>query len=317
MEATRRLRIYKPKRAISALPTVDPPMLQRSSSPISLGSRSPRAIHIDRLLDPAYSSSSYASSSAYVDPTGELHDPDYRQFPISKPTRRTSNYTPSRPKWETFDEEEDIDVQQFSPARRTTSFSSYQHSRPVYAYTYTPTYVASHSYDSGDTELDEEEDDAFGSTTKPHTVSRIISRTKELTRKRRSLDGASRRSTDSSPNSPYFTPSSLPDTPASDDRRPLSRTLSRHSEPERTTSFTPLYSTSTSTHHRHSRSHAYAHAQHEPTPAYTPSADAEREPSWTPTCAQALRRQWQAVSLSVRFGVFRAQRKWKSRLAMR
>jgi len=37
--------------------------------------------------------------------------------------------------------------------------------------------------------------------------------------------------------------------------------------------------------------------------------------TWTPTCTQALRREWQAVSLRIRFGVFRAQRKLRSRFA--
>ena len=35
---------------------------------------------------------------------------------------------------------------------------------------------------------------------------------------------------------------------------------------------------------------------------------------WTPTCTQAMRRQWQAVSLRFRFGVFRAQRKVRRRV---
>lgn len=35
---------------------------------------------------------------------------------------------------------------------------------------------------------------------------------------------------------------------------------------------------------------------------------------WTPTCTQSLRRQWQAISLRFRFGVFRAQRKMRRRV---
>ncbi|KAF5386024.1 hypothetical protein D9615_002405 [Tricholomella constricta] len=59
------------------------------------------------------------------------------------------------------------------------------------------------------------------------------------------------------------------------------------------------------------------HHHHEPSPAheYTPSQDSERDPVWTPTCTQALRRHWQTLSLRVRFGLFRAQRRMKSRLA--
>jgi len=35
---------------------------------------------------------------------------------------------------------------------------------------------------------------------------------------------------------------------------------------------------------------------------------------WTPTCAQAMRRQWQAISLGFRFGVFRAKRRVRNRI---
>ncbi|KAG6864880.1 hypothetical protein C0991_006606 [Blastosporella zonata] len=316
--------------------------LQRSTSPISFARRSQtpsRAHDISRLLDPAYASSNaYASTSAYVDRHGELHDPDYRHFPIvpQQPKRRASNVTvAARPRWETFDEEEDDNEHhnQFHLQQRT-SFSSY---KPRPSYTYTPSYVpaAPHSYDSQDTALDDDEADEYtehdGDAFPRCGVSQFISRTKrEFSRKRRSLDG---RSTDSTP-SPYYTPNLIPDTPstACDDLEPhisgsLTRTISRHShhsEPSYpTTTFTPLYSTTTRrSNKRHSApsstsSHHSASPQHNnsrsasPTPAHT-YADHEQ---WTPTCAQALRRQWQAVSLSIRFGVFRAQRKVRSRLA--
>ncbi|KAI0950217.1 hypothetical protein AcV7_008754 [Taiwanofungus camphoratus] len=61
-----------------------------------------RAADISRLLDPAYASSSSSGSSAsaspthashaqpraYVDHHGDLHDPDYRDFPVLRPTAR-------------------------------------------------------------------------------------------------------------------------------------------------------------------------------------------------------------------------------------
>ncbi|THH29840.1 hypothetical protein EUX98_g4359 [Antrodiella citrinella] len=53
-------------------------------------SPSSRAADISRLLDPAYSSTSSSSSAgsssrAYVDHRGDLHDPDYRDFPLYAP----------------------------------------------------------------------------------------------------------------------------------------------------------------------------------------------------------------------------------------
>ncbi|KAJ3484755.1 hypothetical protein NLI96_g5418 [Meripilus lineatus] len=60
-------------------------------------SPSSRASDISRLLDPTYTSASSSSSSpespsrAYVDHRGDLHDPDYRDFPILRPTRRSKS----------------------------------------------------------------------------------------------------------------------------------------------------------------------------------------------------------------------------------
>lgn len=76
-------------------------------------SRSPyqpnsRQADISRLLDPAYASSSTASAHssstnvractrAYVDHTGEMHDPDYRDFPVLSPRQPPKNVnTPRR-----------------------------------------------------------------------------------------------------------------------------------------------------------------------------------------------------------------------------
>ncbi|KAG6860458.1 hypothetical protein C0995_010855 [Termitomyces sp. Mi166 len=288
-------------------------MLQRSTSPVLFARHSPasKAQDISRLLDPAYSSAAFAPNSAYVDRHGELHDPDYRHFPVSQP-----------PRCETFDDDhenpDDPDFDHFSPARRT-SFSK----RPVYSYSsYVPTIVVPHSYDSQDTVLDDDDDDDPAFVPRPSGVCRILSRTKrEFTRRRRSLDAASHASS----SSPYYTPTLLtPDTPtttttatvvsevhegdhcphdndtaslhAPSHHHPLSHTFSRYS----------YYSEPGF--HRHTLSHPDTTP-----PEYTPT---EREEVWTPTCAQALRRQWQAVSLRIRFSVFRAQRRMKSRLAM-
>ena len=57
-----------------------------------------RQSDIARLLDPSYASSSSSGSSSgpsytptrvYVDQYGDLHDPDYRDFPITRPTSRS------------------------------------------------------------------------------------------------------------------------------------------------------------------------------------------------------------------------------------
>jgi len=44
--------------------------------------RTPDHDDISRLLDPSYLPSSSSRSGVYVDPSGEVHDPDYRHFPL-------------------------------------------------------------------------------------------------------------------------------------------------------------------------------------------------------------------------------------------
>ncbi|KAH9930691.1 uncharacterized protein B0H18DRAFT_953085 [Fomitopsis serialis] len=91
----------------------------------SMYSPSSRAADISRLLDPAYASGSSSSDSstrtrvsgwtspayratlpldvkhtqtrAYVDHQGDLHDPDYRDFPVLTPTRRTRSHNTRHP----------------------------------------------------------------------------------------------------------------------------------------------------------------------------------------------------------------------------
>ncbi|CAL1705418.1 unnamed protein product [Somion occarium] len=126
-------------------------------------SPSSRAEDISRLLDPAYSSSSSTAASAsraYVDHRGDLHDPDYRDFPVlrSKTThkqRRTSasssrslsvprdgynrysnSYsmaTPTgvRPEWERDWTAEGADAEEDEePEDDATTFSSHSHFNP-------------------------------------------------------------------------------------------------------------------------------------------------------------------------------------------
>ncbi|THH20895.1 hypothetical protein EW146_g540 [Bondarzewia mesenterica] len=87
-----------------------PPTKRHSHHSSHPGKYSPssRAADISRLLDPTYSSSSTSSSptSVYVDHHGDLHDPDFRDFPVVHPrdlaTRR-------RPAWERgFDDDDDL-----------------------------------------------------------------------------------------------------------------------------------------------------------------------------------------------------------------
>ncbi|KAF9462701.1 hypothetical protein BDZ94DRAFT_1260550, partial [Collybia nuda] len=164
--------------------------MYRPTSPILFSKHShqqhaSRAADISRLLDPSYSSSSSSTSStsshhvhAYVDRFGELHDPDYRYFPVAAPTKRTTSphraayNMAARPRWELIDEdaldieeeEEDFSAQIYHRQQHNTH-SSKRHTRDSFSSlhrTYTPTPApAPASFDSDDTVLDEyDENDA-------------------------------------------------------------------------------------------------------------------------------------------------------------
>jgi hypothetical protein len=87
----------------TSLLTSKPSHRRRSRSPTSFAlphskHHATHASDIARLLDPSYSSPSYASSAPYVDRHGDLHDPDYRHFPAVTPSPLT-HVKATRPRW--------------------------------------------------------------------------------------------------------------------------------------------------------------------------------------------------------------------------
>ena len=96
--------------------------------------RQAKAADVARILDPSYLSSSASSSptSVYADTDGNLHDPDYRYFPVVAAV-------PRRPAWERGgddDDNEDEDderarLRSVSPReRRRARYSAYEQSIP-------------------------------------------------------------------------------------------------------------------------------------------------------------------------------------------
>jgi len=99
--------------------------------------RQAKAADVARILDPSYLSSSASSSptSVYADTDGNLHDPDYRYFPIVAAIPRR----PAAPAWERGgddDDNEDEDdertrLHSVSPReRRRARYSAYEQSTP-------------------------------------------------------------------------------------------------------------------------------------------------------------------------------------------
>ncbi|KAF8651507.1 hypothetical protein AX16_004719 [Volvariella volvacea WC 439] len=98
-------------------------------------SQQSREHDIARLLDPSYlGTTQRPTNTLYVDAYGELHDPDYRDFPImsERPPRRRT-YTPAhRPIWEqgsTTDDSPPDDYEERSNAFRPRRTSYYDASK--------------------------------------------------------------------------------------------------------------------------------------------------------------------------------------------
>ncbi|OCH93817.1 hypothetical protein OBBRIDRAFT_251956 [Obba rivulosa] len=271
-------------------------------------SPSTRAADISRLLDPAYaspasSSGSSASSSsvqpqprAYVDHRGDLHDPDFRDFPVLRPAVRTSTVA----------------------TRRRTS-------GPPRARTpdHLPTAPRRPSWERGwatDAEDDDEDDDEPETPLNPHFnpfVGRVHSRT-QMRRAPPPPPSAYAFKTYASTYSPFYSEpmpmsgspeGSFEDEPAlqldespfgDDDEEGLDelRTKTRRSS---ASMWRPRRATSTE---------ASPTGEWEKSEPRVPRKQFSFDSSdSTPSCTYALRQQWEAIRLRVRFGVFHAKRR--------
>ena len=273
------------------------------------------AADLSRLLDPSYCSTStkaYVSPEAYVDPYGDLHDPDYRHFPTSSfPSSSTSSakrQNSPRPHWDLaldnsttldddddeLDEEDSFFLSTSTAARpqnhsrytatrrihdrrpRESSFSTYNNNTTTTNYYYSPHTTISTlptSYESDKTDLSRCSGDVDEGKTKKRR--RLSKGSKEKEKDREGLWSGSTTVAAASASETYYR--------GSLDR---SRDLAPTEEEE-------VNATATTR------------------PSVTSPI---REGEYVPTCSQSLRRQWQAFSLRCRFGMFRAQRNFMRRV---
>ncbi|ETW86258.1 hypothetical protein HETIRDRAFT_415213 [Heterobasidion irregulare TC 32-1] len=224
-------------------------------------SPSSRAADISRLLDPSYSSSSSSSSptSVYVDHQGDLHDPDYRDFPAVHARDLASR---RRPTWERYN---DDDHEPFT----TQDEDAY-------------------AYDA----------DAFDERARLRAAARDI--------RRRSHEPPRRATTIPSYNHYQYSRSPFNDdasTPTEIKEKRVRRKLRSKSETRRESAWFV---------EEEYESPAMLEEEPQTKSEYTPTRT--ETPEWTPTCGQQFRRQWQALSLSLRFTIFRAQRKLRRKI---
>jgi len=91
--------------------------------------RQAKAADVSRILDPSYLSSSASSSptSVYEDTDGNLHDPDYRYFPV------VAVASPRRPAWERGGDDDEIDQEDYDERARLRSVSPRERRRARYS----------------------------------------------------------------------------------------------------------------------------------------------------------------------------------------
>ncbi|KAI0780494.1 hypothetical protein BD413DRAFT_3684 [Trametes elegans] len=283
-------------------------------------SPSTRAADISRLLDPAYASSSSSSSMsptpsphtqtrAYVDNNGDLHDPDYRDFPVLRASSRShhpgkrrrtstgsasavrsrshdrySQYSlamqPPRPNWEREwgTEADDSDVEDFDEDTESQS-----HFSPFASQHASTRKITSHS--------------AFNFSPYHPPTSYYL------------MDAPYTSSPVGSLEEEHSNALQLHESPFGEDeaeevaeevRSRSSCLIRKGSKPKKNTS-------------KDVRSEKFVVSE-EPSQTTGPfdlsdlSNDIDEHAS-TPTCTHILRQQWQAVTLRIRFGMFHAKRR--------
>ncbi|KAK0463539.1 uncharacterized protein EV420DRAFT_1094670 [Desarmillaria tabescens] len=200
-----------------------------------------------------YSTTHNYQPRVYIDRKGNMHDPDYRHFPVlsSSPasSSSSSSYSHSRPTWETGyqsaipDDDDDIQGDYYDPftnhaLRRSSSLT--RPTTPYYPFSSSPISDFESPFDDG---LEE----------KPCSVMKKAFRPRKCREKRRA-------SLDSTMEESYY-----PEAEA-----------------------VPELETDEEDEERH-----------------------EKEERPAPTCSEAMKKQWQSISLTVSFGVFRARRRMR------
>ncbi|KIK60439.1 hypothetical protein GYMLUDRAFT_43754 [Collybiopsis luxurians FD-317 M1] len=219
---------------------------------------------ISRLMDPSYHphSSSLEPARAYVDHLGEMHDPDYQDFPVfpaagkTSRGRRRSDPSRSRPQWDEYEEDEEDEEElqaRYHHRRNTRRHRSSSRDYPVYSSSSSLTASPSSSF----TPLPPCEPYISVFEEKPHSHHSILPK-----RFRRHSSGSQEFSYDS-----YSDDFEYDDHDAEQHRRDE---LAQRDQSILRSQMTDL------------------------------------------SCSQAIKKQWLAVSLSVRFQLFRARRRASS-----
>ncbi|KAI0373087.1 hypothetical protein BV20DRAFT_921711, partial [Pilatotrama ljubarskyi] len=280
-------------------------------------SPSTRAADISRLLDPAYASSSSSSSMsttpsshaqtrAYVDHNGDLHDPDYRDFPVLRPASRSNqNHSGKRRRTSTGS----------ASAVRSRSHDRYS----IAVHPARPYWERDWSTELDNSDVEDIEDDNESQSHFSPFASHHASARKNTTHSAFSF----------APYHPptyyYFADAPQTSSPVGSLEEEHPNALGLHESPfsedeiedgaetrSRSRSSCLIRKTSKSKKNasKEARNEKVTVSEEEPSQAVSPFDEHDRdEHASTPTCTHILRQHWQAVSLRIRFGMFRAKRR--------
>lgn len=322
-------------RAASASPLhfLHPALFHPACAPPNAASKRRSASDIARLLDPSYLPAAdaktrrSASVSAYVDPAGDLHDPDYRHFPVAHSAlapraqpgaRRTTSPRPH------FDWELALDESALDDEYPAPSYTPHYNYRPPPARSASPIHTPPSPY-------------------RPRGAS--VSTT---TTARSAAAGSPATGSSSTPPTSFEDESPFADDSAAQARfaaemareralqlelssgkerredRKRRRRLSREAEKTsvRRVSFdeapkAPVEVEVEEEEPRHQIVEEQEQDEQEEEEEEEAGRIVRRAPptlDFVPSCTHSLKRQWQALALSVRFGVFRARRRFTRRV---
>jgi len=279
---------------------------------------------ISRLLDPSYNADCYSAATqrqngygAYVDAHGDLHDPDYRQFPMIP---KSSQYSAPGVTWVSPDDDDHTNSGDEDPAynRRNSYSSSLRHSpqksrQNQYLYaSYRSPSPSPRGYTSQGMPLP-----AGGSPISTFTSSSSSCSIRSQSRSPFDSDDSPRerskcRVTALKKRRRASAPPT--DREQEDERAKLTRPASTISSDDAATEQERAWGQAPSAPTLSLQRNRFADVLEEDEEQGSVEQEPREEPDHVPTCGESLRKQWQAWSLKIRFGLFRAERKLKRRV---
>ncbi|KJA24243.1 hypothetical protein HYPSUDRAFT_39010 [Hypholoma sublateritium FD-334 SS-4] len=303
---------YSPERAASPLHFLHPALFHPAAP-----AKRRSASDVARLLDPSYLPAAdaktrrSASVSAYVDPAGDMHDPDYRHFPVAHSPRapRTQpgarRTTSPRPHfdWERTLDESALDDEypalphyNYRPPPARSASPIHTPPRPRGASVSTTTTARSAAAGSPATGSSSSPPTSFEDESPFADDSAAQARFAEEMARERALQlelasGKERREEKKR-------------------RRRLSREAEKASVRRASCDEAPKAPAEPEEEHQIAEEEEEQDAEEESRIVHRTSPTLD----FVPSCTHSLKRQWQALALSVRFGVFRARRRLTRRV---